>query len=417
MAQIFETDEEIERVILVGVQLDDDDDAESSLEELKELADTAGAVTVGKVIQPRDSFHPATYVGKGKLEELRVLIDQLDATGIICDDELTPAQLKNLEDELATKVMDRTMVILDIFAAHATTSEGKIQVEMAQLKYRMTRLAGLGTTLSRLGGGIGTRGPGEKKIETDRRIIRDRITRLSRQLREVSSHREITRQQRSEDSVMTAAIVGYTNAGKSTLLNRLTDSDVLSQDKLFATRDPTTRMLKLTNKEKILLTDTVGFIRKLPHNLIEAFKSTLEEARYSDIIIHVVDCSNPDMDRQIKTVYDTLQQLEVKDKIVVTLFNKCDKLQDIPVLKDLNARYTINISAKTGEGLEKLDEVLQEIIRESRIYIERCFGYNEAGKIQLIREHGQLMKEEYTQDGIEIQAYVPQSVYGKLVGY
>lgn len=415
MAQIFETGEEIERVILVGVQLDDDDDAESSLEELKELADTAGAVTVGKVIQPRDSFHPATYVGKGKLEELRVLIDQLDATGIICDDELTPAQLKNLEDELATKVMDRTMVILDIFAAHATTSEGKIQVEMAQLKYRMTRLAGLGTTLSRLGGGIGTRGPGEKKIETDRRIIRDRITRLSRQLREVSSHREITRQQRSEDSVMTAAIVGYTNAGKSTLLNRLTDSDVLSQDKLFATLDPTTRMLKLTNKEKILLTDTVGFIRKLPHNLIEAFKSTLEEARYSDIIIHVVDCSNPDMDRQIKTVYDTLQQLEVKDKIVVTLFNKCDKLQDIPVLKDLNARYTINISAKTGEGLEKLDEVLQEIIRESRIYIERCFGYNEAGKIQLIREHGQLMKEEYTQDGIEIQAYVPQSVYGKLV--
>ena len=415
MAQIFETDEEIERVILVGVQLDDDDDAESSLEELKELADTAGAVTVGKVIQPRDSFHPATYVGKGKLEELRVLIDQLDATGIICDDELTPAQLKNLEDELATKVMDRTMVILDIFAAHATTSEGKIQVEMAQLKYRMTRLAGLGTTLSRLGGGIGTRGPGEKKIETDRRIIRDRITRLSRQLKEVSSHREITRQQRSEDSVMTAAIVGYTNAGKSTLLNRLTDSDVLSQDKLFATLDPTTRMLKLTNKEKILLTDTVGFIRKLPHNLIEAFKSTLEEARYSDIIIHVVDCSNPDMDRQIKTVYDTLQKIELKDKIVVTIFNKCDKLQDIPVLKDLNARYTINISAKTGEGLEKLDEVLQEIIRESRIYIERCFGYNEAGKIQLIREHGQLMKEEYTQDGIEIQAYVPQSVYGKLV--
>jgi GTPase len=273
MAQIFETDEEIERVILVGVQLDDDDDAESSLEELKELADTAGAVTVGKVIQPRDSFHPATYIGKGKLEELRVLIDQLDATGIICDDELTPAQLKNLEDELATKVMDRTMVILDIFAAHATTSEGKIQVEMAQLKYRMTRLAGLGTTLSRLGGGIGTRGPGEKKIETDRRIIRDRITRLSRQLKEVSSHREITRQQRSEDSVMTAAIVGYTNAGKSTLLNRLTDSDVLSQDKLFATLDPTTRMLKLTNKEKILLTDTVGFIRKLPHNLIFYFQS------------------------------------------------------------------------------------------------------------------------------------------------
>ena len=326
MAQVYDTEEEIERVILVGVQLDDDEDAESSLEELKELAKTAGAETVGKVIQPRDSFHPATYIGKGKLEEVRELIVKLDATGIICDDELSPAQLKNLEDELNTKVMDRTMVILDIFAAHATTSEGKIQVEMAQLKYRMTRLAGLGTTLSRLGGGIGTRGPGEKKIETDRRIIRDRVTKLSRQLKEVESHREVTRQQRSEDSVMTAAIVGYTNAGKSTLLNHLTNADVLSQDKLFATLDPTTRMLKLTNGEKILLTDTVGFIRKLPHNLIEAFKSTLEEAKYADIIIHVVDCSNPDMDRQIATVYETLQQLEVKDKTVITLFNKCTLL-------------------------------------------------------------------------------------------
>lgn len=414
MAQVYDTEEEIERVILVGVQLDDDEDAESSLEELKELAKTAGAETVGKVIQPRDSFHPATYIGKGKLEEVRELIVKLDATGIICDDELSPAQLKNLEDELNTKVMDRTMVILDIFAAHATTSEGKIQVEMAQLKYRMTRLAGLGTTLSRLGGGIGTRGPGEKKIETDRRIIRDRVTKLSRQLKEVESHREVTRQQRSEDSVMTAAIVGYTNAGKSTLLNHLTNADVLSQDKLFATLDPTTRMLKLTNGEKILLTDTVGFIRKLPHNLIEAFKSTLEEAKYADIIIHVVDCSNPDMDRQIATVYETLQQLEVKDKTVITLFNKCDKLTEVPVLKDLKAKYTINISAYRGDGLDKFDEVLQEIIKESRIYIERCFAYNEAGKIQLIRQHGQLQKEEYTENGIEVQAYVPKSIYGRL---
>ncbi len=414
MAQVYDTEEEIERVILVGVQLDDDNDAESSLEELKELAKTAGAETVGKVIQPRDSFHPATYIGKGKLEEVRELIGKLDATGIICDDELSPAQLKNLEDELNTKVMDRTMVILDIFASHATTSEGKIQVEMAQLKYRMTRLAGLGTTLSRLGGGIGTRGPGEKKIETDRRIIRDRVTKLSRQLKEVESHREVTRQQRSEDSVMTAAIVGYTNAGKSTLLNRLTNADVLSQDKLFATLDPTTRMLKLTNGEKILLTDTVGFIRKLPHNLIEAFKSTLEEAKYADIIIHVVDCSNPDMDRQIATVYETLQQLEVKDKTVITLFNKCDKLTEVPVLKDFKAKYTINISAYTGDGLDKLDEVLQEIIKESRIYIERCFAYNEAGKIQLIREHGQLQKEEYTEKGIEVEAYVTKSIYGRL---
>ena len=268
---IYVTDEEQERVILVGVELDPADDCEKSLEELSELAKTAGAVTVGKMIQPRDSFHPATYIGKGKLEELRAMIQELGATGIICDDELSPAQLRNLEDVLDTKIMDRTMVILDIFAARASSSEGKIQVEMAQLKYRSTRLAGLGITLSRLGGGIGTRGPGEKKIETDRRIVRDRISHLSAELKEIKSHRDIQRQNRENSSTPVAAIVGYTNAGKSTLLNRLTDAGVLSEDKLFATLDPTTRALKLANGEKVLLTDTVGFIRKLPHNLIEAF--------------------------------------------------------------------------------------------------------------------------------------------------
>ena len=288
MAQIYETDEEIERVLLIGVALDDNDEAESSLDELAELAKTAGAVTVGRLIQPREYFHPATYIGKGKLEEVRLMADELDATGIICDDELTPAQLRNLEDVLNLKIMDRTMVILDIFASRSNTSEGKIQVEMAQLKYRMTRLSGLGTTLSRLGGGIGTRGPGEKKIETDRRLIRDRISRLNAQLKEIENHREIQRQKRSDSTIPVAAIVGYTNAGKSTLLNKLTNAGVLSEDKLFATLDPTTRVLKLPNTDKVLLTDTVGFIRKLPHNLIEAFKSTLEEAKYADIIIHAV---------------------------------------------------------------------------------------------------------------------------------
>ena len=304
MAQIYETDEEIERVLLIGVALDDNDEAESSLDELAELAKTAGAVTVGRLIQPREYFHPATYIGKGKLEEVRLMADELDATGIICDDELTPAQLRNLEDVLNLKIMDRTMVILDIFASRANTSEGKIQVEMAQLKYRMTRLSGLGTTLSRLGGGIGTRGPGEKKIETDRRLIRDRISRLNAQLKEIENHREIQRQKRSDSTIPVAAIVGYTNAGKSTLLNKLTNAGVLSEDKLFATLDPTTRVLKLPNTDKVLLTDTVGFIRKLPHNLIEAFKSTLEEAKYADIIIHVVDSVHPDMDRQIVAVYE-----------------------------------------------------------------------------------------------------------------
>lgn len=414
MGQIFETDAEIERVLLVGVQLDNEEAAESSLAELKELAKTAGAVTVGKVIQARESFHPATYIGKGKLEEVRELIAKLSATGIICDDELSPAQLRNLEDAFNVKVMDRTMVILDIFAARANTSEGKLQVEMAQLKYRMTRLSGLGTTLSRLGGGIGTRGPGEKKLETDRRLIRDRITKLSRALDEVSSHREIIRRRRSENAAPVAAIVGYTNAGKSTLLNRLTNAGVLSEDKLFATLDPTTRALQLPNKEKVLLTDTVGFIRKLPHNLIEAFQSTLEEAKYADIIIHVVDSASPDMDRQMATVYDTLSQLEVKDKPVVTLFNKCDIRDEAVVLKDFQAKYAISISARTGEGMETFLTALQEIIMENRVFVQRCFGYHEAGKIQLIREFGQLLSEEYVNEGIKIEAYVPKEIYNKI---
>jgi len=414
VAQIYDTDEMVEKVILVGVQLGDETEAENSLEELKELARTAGAETVGKMLQPREYFHPATYIGKGKVEELRLMTEQLGATGIICDDELSPAQLRNLEDVLGTKIMDRTMVILDIFAARAETSEGKIQVEMAQLKYRMTRLSGLGTTLSRLGGGIGTRGPGEKKLETDRRIIRDRITRLQRELEEVRNHRELQRQKRSDNSTPIAAIVGYTNAGKSTLLNKLTDAGVLSEDKLFATLDPTTRAYRLPNGEKILLTDTVGFIRKLPHNLIEAFKSTLEEAKYADIIIHVVDCVNPDMDRQMAAVYETLEQLGVGDKPIITLFNKCDKLEDQPSAKDLKARCTVNISAKTGMGLEAFQEILQNIILESRIHIKRCFGYNDAGKIQLIRESGQLIGEEYTANGIEVEAFVPKEVYNRL---
>lgn len=414
MAQIYETEEEKERVILIGVQLSAADDVFQSLEELKELAATAGAETLAKVIQPRDSYHPGTYIGKGKIEEVRSLIAELDATGVICDDELSPAQLRNLEDELNTKVMDRTMVILDIFASRATTSEGKIQVEMAQLKYRMNRLSGLGVTLSRLGGGIGTRGPGEKKIETDKRIIRDRVTALNRELEQIKKHRDVARQQRTRNSTIVAAIVGYTNAGKSTLLNRLTDANVLSEDKLFATLDPTTRALQLPNGEKILLTDTVGFIRKLPHNLIEAFKSTLEEAKYADIIIHVVDCSNPDMDRQMETVYETLEELQVGDKPVVTLFNKCDKLPEPPVCKDLKAKYTANISAFRGNGIDQLMDILQTIILESRIQIERVFSYAEAGKIQLIRQSGQLESEEYTEDGIKVKAYVPREIYDRL---
>ena len=414
MAKPQEIEEIEEKVILVGVSEQEGDDAEDSVTELAELVKTAGATVVGALIQKRETIHPGTYVGTGKVEEIAQLIAQTGATGIVCDDELSPAQLRNLESMLDTKVMDRTLIILDIFAARATTSEGKIQVELAQLKYRLSRLSGLGKTMSRLGGGIGTRGPGEKKIETDRRIIRDRIAHLSGELKEIKSHRDVQRQNRQDSSTPVAAIVGYTNAGKSTLLNRLTDAGVLSEDKLFATLDPTTRALTLPNKEKVLMTDTVGFIRKLPHNLIEAFKSTLEEAKYADMIIHVVDCSNDDYERHMATVYETLKQLDVGDKPIITLFNKCDKYGELPILKDSKADYVENISARTGVGIDEFLEDVQDIILKSRIRIERVFPYSDAGKIQLIREYGQLESEEYTQEGISVKGYVPAWVGGKL---
>ena len=330
----YEMEELEERVILIGVAVRDGDDTEQSLRELRELASTAGAVTVGKVIQNREQVHPGTYIGKGKIEEVKEMSYELQATGVICDDELSPAQLRNLEQELDLKVMDRTLIILDIFASRATTSEGKIQVELAQLKYRLARLVGLRSSLSRLGGGIGTRGPGEKKLEMDRRLIKNRIAQLNRELEEVKRHREVTRSRRSRQSTAVAAIVGYTNAGKSTLLNKLSGAGVLEEDKLFATLDPTTRVLELPSGQDILLTDTVGFIRKLPHHLIEAFRSTLEEAKYADVILHVVDASNPQMEQQMLVVYETLANLGVKDKTVITLFNKQDRLDEKEILRD-----------------------------------------------------------------------------------
>ena len=403
-----------ERVVLVGVQTGDNDNVEESLDELEELASTAGAVTVGKIIQNREAVHPGTYIGKGKIEEVRTLVYAMDATGIICDDELSPAQLNNLERELDCKVMDRTLLILDIFAARAITSEGKIQVELAQLRYRAARLVGLRESLSRLGGGIGTRGPGEKKLETDRRLIRTRISALKQELSQVEKHRELIRSSRARGNMKTAAIVGYTNAGKSTLLNKLTGSDVLSEDKLFATLDPTTRLLNLKDGQQILLTDTVGFIHKLPHHLVEAFKSTLEEAKYADYIIHVVDSSNPQAEMQMHVVYETLRELGVMGKKIITLFNKQDA-SGASVLRDFKSDYTLKISAKTGEGLDDLNDLLEKLLAEEQIYVERLFPYSEAGKIQLIREHGQLISEEYTDEGIAVKARVPKEIYPKVV--
>ena len=412
---MIELGQEKERVILVGVSVDDGDDTEESLDELAELALTAGAETVGKVIQKREQIHPGTYVGKGKLDEIKDLLWETEADGIICDDELTPVQLGNLRDELDTKVMDRTLVILDIFASRASTSEGKIQVELAQLKYRQSRLTGYGTSLSRLGGGIGTRGPGEKKLEMDRRLIKSRIAQLNRELKDVKRHREVTREQRSRNYVPVVAIVGYTNAGKSTLLNKLTGADILAEDKLFATLDPTTRGLKLPSGQEILLTDTVGFIRKLPHHLIEAFRSTLEEAKYADIILHVVDVSNPQMEQQMYTVYETLYQLGVQEKPILTAFNKQDRLEEVFTVRDFKADDTVKISARTGEGLGILKEKLETVLREQKIAIEKMYSYKEAGKIQLIRKYGELIDEEYLEEGILVKAYVPKNIYERVL--
>ena len=403
-----------ERVILVGVSEQDGDDAEDSLAELAELVKTAGASVAGTLIQKRELIHPGTYVGTGKVAEIAELLEHTGATGIVCDDELSPAQLKNLETMLNTKVMDRTLIILDIFAARATTSEGKIQVELAQLKYRLSRLTGLGRSMSRLGGGIGTRGPGEKKLEIDRRLINDRIAQLNRELKEVVKHREIARAKRERNAVPVVAIVGYTNAGKSTLLNHLTDAEVLEEDKLFATLDPTTRMLELEGHQQVLLTDTVGFIRKLPHHLIEAFKSTLEEAKYADYIIHVVDASNPQRDKQMYIVYETLDHLGVKNKKILTLFNKIDIRTDDDPLQDFRADHVLQISATENAGLDAVKDVLQEMLREDKIYIERGFPYAQAGVLQLVRNKGELVSEEYVPEGISIRAYVPMEVYGKL---
>lgn len=411
---MYEMNKTEETVILVGVDTGGAESEEASLDELSELARTAGARVAGRLIQARETIHPGTYIGKGKLTELKDLLWETEATGIICDDELTSVQIGNLEEELSCKVIDRTLLILDIFAARAVSGEGKIQVELAQLRYRASCLSGLGKSLSRLGGGIGTRGPGEKKLEMDRRLIRERISRLKRELKDVEKHRELIRGQRKQSGLKVAALVGYTSAGKSSIENALTDAGILEDAMLFSTLDTTTRSLMLDNTQEILLTDTVGFIRKLPHHLVEAFKSTLEEAAYADIIIHVVDASNPQMDTQMHVVYETLRQLGAEGKTVITLFNKQDLLETSGYSRDFQADYSIPTSAKTGQGLEELRQALLEIIRRDQIYIERLYDFAEAGKIQIIRTKGQLVSEEYLPEGIQVKAYVPQDIYGRV---
>lgn len=415
MANLYETEEKPERLLLVGVSTRDEQETWDSLDELEELAQTAGALTIFKVIQNREAIHPGTYVGKGKIEEIARLVADNDIDTVVCDDELSPAQIKNLEFELQTKVIDRTILILDIFAMRAITNEGKIQVELAQLKYRSSRLVGLGNSLSRLGGGIGTRGPGEKKLEMDRRIIRERISILKKELDEVKRTRELSRRKRKDSAIPCVAIVGYTNAGKSTLLNTVTGAGILEEDKLFATLDPTTRIYEYENGQQILLTDTVGFINKLPHHLVDAFRSTLEEAKYADIILHVVDISNPQADKQMEVVYDTLNILGIHDKPVITLYNKIDKVDgDMPLISDLKSKKTVKISAKKKIGLDDMLDAINDIVECGMKYIEKTISYADAAIIQDIRKYGQLLFEEYTGDGIFIKARIPKNFPGKI---
>lgn len=406
--KLYDTSEQKERIIVVGVATSENDDTDKSLDELIELGQTAGVETVAKVIQNREKVHPGTYIGKGKIEEVRELVIKHKADTVVCDDELTPAQFNNLSQMLDVKVVDRTVMILDIFAKRASTSEGKLQVELAQLRYRASHLIGGRSELSRLGGGIGTRGPGEQKLEMDRRLIKERITQVRKELEQVKRTRELTRKKRQENPIPVVAIVGYTNAGKSTLLNHLTGAGVLSEDKLFATLDPTTRKLVRENGEEILFTDTVGFIRKLPHHLIQAFRSTLEEAKYADLILHVVDCSNEDMDSQMYTVYETIKKLEVGDKKIITAFNKIDVCDREETLKDLAADRTVRISAKTGQGIEQMLSAISEVIAEGKQLLDKVFGYDEAGAVSNVRKYGQVMEEEYRNEGIYIKALIPR---------
>ena len=388
--------------------------AEESLIELAELTQTAGGEVVGQMIQPLEAVNKRTYLGKGKVEELKALVEEVGAQAVIADDELAPSQIRNLEEALGVKVLDRALLILDIFAQRAVTREGILQVEAAQLADGLTRLIGEGHALSRQGGGIGTRGAGEKKLETDRRHIRVRLGMLRKELKELEAQREIGREVRRRQGYPLVAIVGYTNAGKSSLLNKLTEADVLAEDKLFATLDTTTRSLTLGSKQTVMLTDTVGFIRKLPHHLVEAFRSTLEEAAVADLILHVVDGANPFEEKHRQVVYETLAQIGADKIPVITVFNKKDIWPGGIVLKDPVAEMAVSVSVRTGEGLEDLLLKIEEMIRRLKPYIRTTISYADGQKVDFIRRYGQVVKEEYTENGTYIEAYLEDAYIRKL---
>lgn len=397
------------RAILAAVDCGEYD-AEASMKELEELAKTAGAEVVAQIIQKRPSPDPATLLGEGKIQELKETAKQLSADLVIFDCELTASRIRNIEDITEVRVIDRTMLILDIFAGRAVTNEGKLQVELAQLKYRLPRLAGIGTSMSRLGGGIGTRGPGETQLETDRRHIRSRIDKLEENLKELEKRREFSRSRRKKDNVLTAAIVGYTNAGKSTLLNNLAGADVLAEDKLFATLDLTSRGIELPDGRTVLVIDTVGLIRRLPHNLVEAFKSTLEEAASADIILHVIDISDNEAAEKTQTTQQLLSELGCGEIPVINVLNKCDLIEnEIPESKD-----TVKICAKTGEGFDRLLKAISENLKETSKRVRLLLPYDKAGLTAKIREQGKVFSEEYTEQGIEVDALADITILKEL---
>ncbi len=416
--KLHNTDRQLEKAILVAVENDRSVlSAEESLNELEDLTKTAGAEVLDRLIQRRDVVHAGHYLGKGKLEELKDLAALHGANMIICDDELSPAQIRNMSKQLDLKIIDRTLLILDIFAKRAVSSEGKVQVELAQLKYTLSHLSGLGISLSRLGGGIGTRGPGESKLESDRRHIRSRISELQHQLEEIQTQRGVQREQRTRNNVPVVSLAGYTNAGKSTLMNLLTNAGVLEEDKLFATLDTTTRKVKLPGGTGILLTDTVGFIHKLPHNLVKAFRATLEETVFADIILHVIDSANPMREHQMSVVYKTLKDLDCIAKPIIAVFNKSDKNPELPFPSDANARAAVSVSAKTGDGVQSLLDEIEKLINSLRQKTKICLPYSEGSLLDLIHRRCEIVNEEHTEEGTLIELYANDEIAGKILKY
>ena len=410
---MFENEEKPQRAILAAADCGEWD-AEVSIDELEELAKSAGAEVVAKVIQQRAEYDRATVIGRGKLEEIKQLAEAEEVDILIFDCELTAANIRNLEEATGLGVIDRTMLILDIFAARAQSRAGRLQVELAQYKYRLPRLEGMGKNLSRLGGGIGTRGPGESKLESDRRHIRRRIETLEHKLEELSANRELIRSRRKKDGIVTAAIVGYTNAGKSTLLNRLTNAGVLSEDKLFATLDPTARALELPDGRSIMLVDTVGFVRRLPHHLVEAFKSTLEETVQADLLLNVCDISSGEADSQTEVTRTLLESLGADKIPMLNVLNKCDLLEGA---RPICTSDCVMVSAKTGEGVDEMLEKISKMLAPTQIRMTVLIPYSEGGLLGEIRAFGKVFSEEFTPEGTLVDALVDMKLLPRAQKY